>query len=61
MKEWYCFKDKVKMVEGDVWLSYLETTTPIEGIKCPKCGAAYIPEETVLEKVAEAEKMLENK
>jgi len=61
MAEWYCFKDKEKMVESDVLLAYLEITGAIEGIKCPKCGAAYLLEETVVEKVAKVEEMIENK
>ncbi|MFC1907087.1 hypothetical protein ACFLW8_03265 [Chloroflexota bacterium] len=61
MADWYCFKDKEKMVESDVLMEYLDTINAIEGIKCPKCGAAYLEEEMVVEKVAQAEKMLENK
>ena len=50
------------MVEGDILMTYLSlATSAVEGIKCPKCGAAYLVEETVVEKVAKAEKMLENK
>ena len=49
------------MVEGDVSMSYLETTGAVEGIKCPKCGATYLLEETVVEKVAKVEEMLETK
>lgn len=49
------------MVEDDVLMGYLDITSAIEGIKCPKCGVAYLPEETVVGKVNEAEKMLENK
>ena len=61
MEQWHCFKDKEKMVETDVLMDYLDITNAIEGIKCPKCGASYMLEETVVEKVAKAEEMLENK
>ena len=61
MEQWYCFECEEKMVEGDVLTTYLDTTYAIEGIKCPKCGAAYLMEETVLDKVARAEAMLETK
>lgn len=60
-QKWHCFKDKVPMVESDILLSYLDTVNSIEGIKCPKCGAAYLLEETVVEKLAKAEKMMESK
>lgn len=47
MEEWYCFKDKVKMEERDVWLSYMNLTQSILGLRCPKCGAAYLTEEKI--------------
>ena len=49
------------MVEGDVDMSYLDVDAAVEGIKCPKCNTAYLLEETVVEKVAKVEEMLENK
>jgi len=49
------------MVECDVDMSYLETTGAVEGIKCPKCSATYLLEETVVEKVNKVEEMLETK
>ena len=49
------------MVEGDVDTTYLEKPNPIEGIKCPKCGVAYLLEETVVEKVTQLEEILEKK
>ena len=42
-------------------MEYLDIVNAIEGIKCPKCGVVYLPEETVIEKVAKGEEMLENK
>jgi len=61
MEQWHCFKCKQPMVEGDVEMTYLETSGAVEGIKCPKCGAAYLLEETVVEKVNKVEEMLESK
>lgn len=61
MEKWHCFKDKVPMVEAELLVSYLDTTNAIEGIKCPKCGLAFLTEETVTGKVNEAETMMENK
>ena len=49
MKEWYCAKDKVKMLPE------------AEGLRCPVCGAQYIDEETVTGELASAEQMLEAK
>jgi YgiT-type zinc finger domain-containing protein len=61
MEQWHCFKCKEKMVEQDVDMAYMEVEAAVEGIKCPKCGVAYLTEETVTEKVAKAEELLESK
>lgn len=61
MEKWHCFKDKVPMVEGDILMTYLEAGGAVDGLKCPKCGATYLLEATVTEKVAQVEQMLENK
>lgn len=60
MEKWYCFKDKVEMVETEVTLSYMDTKQPIKGLKCPKCGVAYLTEETA-EQMSKAEQQLEAK
>jgi len=49
------------MADEDIGMAYLDVDAAIEGIKCPKCGVAYLLEETVVEKVVKAEEMLENK
>jgi hypothetical protein len=62
MAKWYCYKDKVEMVDGTVKMSYLKKTVPLPGgIKCPKCGVAYLPEALVVGKVVKAEEMIEKK
>ena len=62
MEQWYCFRCKEKMVEDGILMTYLNiATSTVEGIKCPKCSAAYLLEETVVGKVAYTEKMLESK
>ena len=59
--EWYCFKCKEKMLEGDVTVSYMEVIHFVEGLKCPKCKAAYLTEETAVEVVAKGEEEVEAK
>jgi YgiT-type zinc finger domain-containing protein len=61
MTEWYCFKDKVKMKETDVTLSYMKLMQDIPGLKCPKCGAEYLTEKTVMNTVKGAESLFEGK
>ena len=64
--DWYCFKDKVAMVETDVELIYLVSKDyskdfTFKGIKCPKCGAIYIPEKLAIGRLATAEGLAEGK
>jgi len=61
MGQWYCFKCKEEMVVEDVEMTYLDVTGPIEGIKCPKCGTAYLLEKRVMEEVIPGEEMIEGK
>jgi hypothetical protein len=61
MNEWFCFKDKVKMLETDVQLSYMQLTQRVPGLKCPVCGECYLTEETVMTTVKEAEDMIYGK
>jgi hypothetical protein len=61
LEEWHCFKCKVKMVESRVRMSYLGKTGSTQGIKCSKCGVAYLLEEIAVGRVAKAEKMIEDK
>lgn len=61
MADWYCFKDKVKMLETDVNLSFLQLSQRIPGLKCPVCGECYLAEEVVMTTVKEAEDMIYGK
>lgn len=59
--EWYCFKCKEKMVEAEVEIEYLSFPGTAMGIKCPKCGAAYLLEQRVVEEVRQKEDEIEAK
>jgi uncharacterized OB-fold protein len=64
--EWYCFKDKVPMVDADIKLTYLARDDysrdfSFKGLKCPKCGTIYIPENIAVGRLATAEGMAEGK
>lgn len=61
MNDWYCFKDKVKMLEADVKLSYMQLSQRVPGLRCPVCGECYLTEETVMTTVKEAEDMIYGK
>ena len=61
MAEWYCFKCKEKMEPSELQMVYLEVDGTTEGIKCPQCGASYVTEDVATDKLARAEKMIEEK
>jgi hypothetical protein len=61
MIEWFCFKDKVKMKETQVSLSYMQISQMVPGLKCPKCGAEYLTEKIVMTTVQGAENIIEEK
>jgi DNA-directed RNA polymerase subunit RPC12/RpoP len=61
MAEWFCFKCKEKMVEDRIWMRYLEFERQMPGLKCPKCGASYLLEETVVITIRTLEEALEAK
>ncbi|MBN1570634.1 MAG: YgiT-type zinc finger protein [Acidobacteria bacterium] len=61
MTEWYCYKDKVQMLDTKITLSYMQMVQEVPGIQCPKCGAAYLSEKVVRTVVRAAEELIEEK
>jgi methionyl-tRNA synthetase len=61
MTEWYCYKDKVKMVDSQVSLKYMQMVQDIPGFKCPECGTAYLTEKVVRTVVRSLEELFEEK
>jgi hypothetical protein len=61
MTEWYCYKDKVKMLDSKVTLKYMQLVQEVPGMTCPVCGTAYLTEKTVRTVVKAAEELLEEK
>ena len=61
MPDWYCYKDKVKMTETPLILSYMQLKQHIPGLKCPVCGEEYLTEKIVMTVVKAAEDALEQK
>lgn len=58
---WVCAHCNQPLEVGKVDISYLGNSFPVELLKCPKCGLVLIPEELALGKMAEVEKVLEDK
>ena len=42
-------------------ISYLGNEFPVDLLRCPGCGLVFIPEDLALGKIAEVEKLLEDK
>ena len=61
MEEWYCFKCKEKMEEKDIVMEFMEIVRFQPGLKCPKCGTAYLMEKIVVEVIAKGEEEIEAK
>ena len=61
MSDWYCYKDKVEMVEADLVLTYMQMNQHVQGLKCPKCGEKYLEEYVVMTTVRSAESIFEEK
>jgi hypothetical protein len=58
---WLCAACGIALERGKVEIAYLGSAFPVELQRCPCCGIVYIPEELVLTRMAEAEKILEDK
>ena len=58
---WVCAQCGEPLVAGKVTVAYLGSAFPVELLKCPTCGQVFIPEDLALGKMAEVEKMLEDK
>lgn len=61
LKEWICAKCGIALQESKVNIAYLDAMLPVDLYKCPECDEIFVPEELALGKMAEVEKMLEDK
>jgi hypothetical protein len=58
---WICAGCSVALEPGKVTVSYLDNAYPVEMLRCPRCGLTWVPEEIALGRMAEIEKILEDK
>jgi hypothetical protein len=56
-----CDDCNVQLTLGNVTLSYLGSSFPVELYKCPQCGLVFIPEDLARGKMDQVEKALEDK
>ncbi|MGO9312006.1 MAG: DVU_1557 family redox protein [Syntrophobacteraceae bacterium] len=60
-KIWSCTKCSLPLEMAKVPISYLGNEFPVDLLRCPGCGLVFIPEDLALGKIAEVEKLLEDK
>jgi len=58
---WLCTECELPLEVGKVNVSYLGGTFPVDLLRCPRCGMVFVPEELALGKMADVEKLLEDK
>jgi uncharacterized Zn finger protein len=58
---WWCDQCSVALETSKVSIAYLGSSFPVDLPRCPRCGQVFIPEDLVLGKMAEVEKLLEDK
>lgn len=58
---WRCNKCDQELVPGQVNVTYLGSSFPVELLKCPKCNLVLITEDLATGKMAEVEQTLEDK
>jgi hypothetical protein len=59
--QWLCARCSIPLEPGKVTVAYLGNAYPVDLLKCSNCGLVLVPEELALGKMAEVEKMLEDK
>ena len=59
--DWSCGSCGVSLEFAETEVSYMGSKYPVKLPRCPKCGIVFIPERLALGKMAEIEKILEDK
>ena len=60
-EQWFCDHCNKPLVMTTVRIAYLESAYPVDLPKCPHCGQVFVPENLALGRMAEVEKLLEDK
>lgn len=58
---WLCGTCDTALEPATVEVAYMGSKYPVQLPRCPKCGIVFIPEDLALGKMAEIEKVLEDK
>jgi ribosomal protein S27AE len=60
-EKWSCAKCGIALEMQKIEVSYRGSKYPVDLPRCPKCGLAFVPEDLAMGKMAEVEKLLEDK
>ena len=58
---WRCAQCDLPLEPAQVTVRYMGSAYPVELYRCKQCGQVFVPEGLALGKMAEVEKMLEDK
>jgi len=59
--DWECGRCNRVLEMDKVSASYLGSRFTVDMLRCPECGMVYVPEELAVGKMAEVERLLEDK
>lgn len=59
--DWWCDRCDCELSATPVQVAYRGSAFPVELPRCPNCGMVFVSESLALGRMAEAEKMLEDK
>ncbi|MGO8877966.1 MAG: DVU_1557 family redox protein [Desulfomonilaceae bacterium] len=59
--DWMCADCGSELELGKIEVRYMGSGYPVDLPRCPKCGQVFIPEKLATVKMAEIEKLLEDK
>lgn len=60
-EQWLCAECGMELTFGMIEVHYMGSGYPVELPSCPKCGQVFVPEALATVKMAEIEKLLEDK
>ena len=58
---WECAACGIPLEMAKVEVGYMGSKYPVNVPRCPRCGLVFVPEQLALGKMAEVEKLLEDK
>ncbi len=59
--QWLCAECGLELIMKKVEVQYMGSGYPVDLPICPKCGQIFVPEKLAMTKMAEVERLLEDK